>query len=224
MTITIHKLSAYRLYGKIKFINHIMNKKRKINEIFRSLQGEGANTGCSAVFVRFSGCNLKCPFCDTKHQDGEWLSDEDIIARVKEHPSELVVLTGGEPSLWIDSDFIRQLKEAVGRKICIETNGTHPLPSGIDWITLSPKMGLSPEDLSIVIPYADEIKVVDCGQNLDEYFKMPQRVEGTLMYLQPCYVPDPTERDTNIQRTISKVEEDPRWRLSAQLHRLLNFR
>ena len=101
---------------------------RKINEIFYSLQGEGFHTGTPALFIRFSGCNLKCSFCDTKHEEGEWMSDEDIVAKAKECPAKMVVLTGGEPSLWIDEAFVEKLHQA-GKYVCIETNGTHPIPT-----------------------------------------------------------------------------------------------
>ena len=112
---------------------------RKINEIFYSLQGEGFHTGTPALFIRFSGCNLKCSFCDTKHEEGEWMSDEDIVAKAKECPAKMVVLTGGEPSLWIDEAFVEKLHQA-GKYVCIETNGTHPIPDSVDWITCSPKL------------------------------------------------------------------------------------
>ena len=79
---------------------------RKINEIFYSLQGEGFHTGTPAVFVRFSGCNLKCSFCDTQHEEGVWMSDEEILAEVGKYPAMTVILTGGEPSLWIDREFV----------------------------------------------------------------------------------------------------------------------
>lgn len=79
---------------------------RKINEIFYSLQGEGFHTGTPAVFVRFSGCNLKCSFCDTQHEEGVWMSDEEILAEVGKYPAVTVILTGGEPSLWIDREFV----------------------------------------------------------------------------------------------------------------------
>ena len=79
---------------------------RKINEIFYSLQGEGYHTGTPAVFIRFSGCNLKCPFCDTQHEDGILMSDEDIVTEVSRYPAATVILTGGEPSLWIDREFV----------------------------------------------------------------------------------------------------------------------
>ena len=79
---------------------------RKINEIFYSLQGEGFHTGTPAVFVRFSGCNLKCSFCDTQHEEGVLMSDEEILAEVVKYPAVTVILTGGEPSLWIDREFV----------------------------------------------------------------------------------------------------------------------
>ena len=84
---------------------------RKINEIFYSLQGEGFHTGTPATFVRFSGCNLKCHFCDTQHEEGILMTDEDILQEVLKHPTRMVILTGGEPSLWIDAAHIRILHD-----------------------------------------------------------------------------------------------------------------
>ena len=107
---------------------------RKINEIFYSLQGEGYHTGTPAVFIRFSGCNLKCDFCDTRHEEGEMMTDEDIVNEIGKYPAVMVILTGGEPSLWIDDAFIDLLHRA-GKYVCIETNGTKPLPVAIDWAT-----------------------------------------------------------------------------------------
>ena len=198
---------------------------RKINEIFYSLQGEGHHTGYPSVFIRFSGCNLQCPFCDTRHNDGVAMTDTDIIHAVNLYKADWVILTGGEPSLWIDSDFIRLLHQATGKKIAIETNGTNPLPEGIDWITVSPKTGIAdmvgnPE---IRVDRADEIKVVDTGQDLDAYFDLPCRGESTLMYLQPCYVADSRIRESNTLRTVRRVLEDPRWTLSLQTHRYLGI-
>ena len=136
-------------------------KTYRINEIFYSLQGEGCHTGRAAVFVRFSGCNLKCPFCDTDFKAyremtvddiiaavSEWracgfvvleMTVDDIIAAVSEwRACGFVVLTGGEPSLQVDESLIEALHHE-GFYIAIETNGTCPLPSAIDWVTLSPK-------------------------------------------------------------------------------------
>lgn len=198
---------------------------RKINEIFYSLQGEGHHTGYPSVFIRFSGCNLQCPFCDTSHDEGVYMSDDDIFHAVNLYSASWIVLTGGEPALHIDADFIKMLKKATGKKVAIETNGTVALPEGIDWITLSPKNGISGEEEGAVpvIPYANEIKVVDLGQPLEPYFNMPCKGEDTLMYLQPCYVEDKKERESNRLHTLSRVLADPRWTLSVQLHRFLNI-
>lgn len=204
---------------------------RLINEIFHSLQGEGRHTGVSSVFVRFSGCNLNCPFCDTDHFPGKLMSDEEILATIRNFSARWVVLTGGEPGLKIDRDFIDKIHQS-GKKVAIETNGTSPLPDNIDWVTCSPKIGISgtsgtgsdglPID-SVRITHADEIKVVDTGQDLEKYFSLPCRTEETLMYLQPCYVEDPQQRRLNIERTVSRVLNDPRWTLSLQTHRFIDI-
>ena len=197
---------------------------RKINEIFYSLQGEGHHTGYPSVFIRFSGCNLECPFCDTQHEDGVYMSDDDIIHAVNLYTASWIVLTGGEPALHIDSGFVRMLKRATGKKVAVETNGTVPLPEEIDWVTVSPKEGIcGGEGGEIKIEKADEIKVIDVGQNLAPYFELPCRKEATLMYLQPCYVEDERQRESNRLRTLSRVLADPRWTLSVQLHRYLGI-
>ena len=96
---------------------------RKINEIFYSLQGEGHHEGYPSVFVRFSGCNLNCSFCDTAHTEGIYMDDDAIIRAINLYSADWVVLTGGEPAMWIDEDFIHLLKRATGKKIAIEAVG-----------------------------------------------------------------------------------------------------
>lgn len=197
---------------------------RKVNEIFYSLQGEGHHSGYPSVFIRFSGCNLHCPFCDTRHGDGIQMSDEDLIRAVNLYKADWVVLTGGEPTLQIDEEFVHLLRRATGKKVAIETNGSRPVPANIDWVTVSPKEGLAegcgqqPGERK-----ADEIKVVDCGQELEPYFSSPWRQKSTLMYLQPCYVPDEQEFRDNRLRTVRRILDDPRWTLSLQTHRYLEI-
>lgn len=197
---------------------------RKINEIFYSLQGEGRHAGMPGIFIRFSGCNLRCPFCDTDHFNETEMSDDEIFKAAVRYPGNWIILTGGEPALHIDDTFISNLKKATGKKIAIETNGTIPLPRGIDWVTVSPKTGISGGGADEVrIYHADEIKVVDLGQDLEPYFHLPCRAADTLMYLQPCYIADKKKRESNLRRTIDRVLADPRWNLSVQLHRYLNI-
>ena len=198
---------------------------RRINEIFYSLQGEGHHTGYPSVFIRFSGCNLQCPFCDTDHSDGMLMDDETIIHAIKLYKADWIVLTGGEPGLWIDEEFIHLLRRATGKKVAIETNGTCKLPAGLDWVTVSPKQGICGDDAAgeVVVDYADEIKVIDTGQDLDQYFSLPCKGEHTLMYLQPCYTEDEKEFKRNRLRTVRRVLADPRWTISVQIHRYLQI-
>ena len=180
---------------------------RKINEIFYSLQGEGYHTGTPAVFIRFSGCNLKCSFCDTRHEEGVLMSDDEIIAEVGKYPAVTVILTDGEPSLWIDEVFIDRLHQA-GKYVCIETNGTNPLPQNIDWVTCSPKQGVK-----LGITRMDEVKVVYEGQDIEVYELLP----AEYFFLQPCSC-------SNIAETVACVMQHPKWRLSLQTHKLIDIR
>ena len=194
----------------------------KINEIFYSLQGEGYNTGTASVFIRLSGCNLRCDFCDTRHEEGMMMSLPEIVEQVMRYPdAPLIVLTGGEPSLWIDEDFVKDLKAMTGKRIAIETNGTHHLPHGIDWVTLSPKSGIGNSgDAPVVLTRCDELKVVYLGQDLAQY----DSIEATHRFLQPCWTDDPEKRQRNLQATVQAVMEHPQWRLSLQTHRLLGIK
>ena len=153
------------------------------------------------------------------------MTDEEIFREVNSYPAHMIVLTGGEPSLWIDSEFIFKLKSVTCKNVAIETNGTNPLPQGIDWITVSPKTGMSDMgDSEVVCEYADELKVVDIGQDLDQYFSLNCVTSKTRMLLQPCHIDDPVQCEKNTRQTIRRVLEDPRWRLSLQTHRYIGVR
>jgi organic radical activating enzyme len=193
----------------------------KVNEIFHSLQGEGYNTGTASVFIRLSGCNLSCPFCDTHHERGTMMSLPQIAEQVMRYPTApLIVLTGGEPSLWIDDDFVAGLKQMTGKRIAIETNGTHPLPHGLDWVTLSPKTGIGGSDgIPVVLTRCDELKVVYLGQDLAQY----DNITASHRYLQPCWVDDEEQCRSNMQATVQAVLDNPQWRLSLQTHRILGI-
>lgn len=194
----------------------------KINEIFFSLQGEGFHTGTPAVFVRYSGCNLRCAFCDTQHQEGKPMSLQAIIEEINHYPlASLVVLTGGEPSLFIDEAFVEALKLQTGKRIAIETNGTRPLPKNLDWVTFSPKTGFEGGDQEpCVLRECDELKVVYLGQDLSKY----DGIQAAHRFLQPCFSEDEAERQVNMKACVEAVLQHPGWRLSLQTHRILNIR
>ncbi len=190
-------------------------KSYRVNEIFYSLQGEGAHTGRPAAFVRFSGCNLRCPFCDTDFHSFTTMSGDEILRQLLDYPTRYVVLTGGEPALQVDDDLVNLLHQA-GYTIAIETNGTHPLPDGIDWVTVSPK-----EESTVVLTHADELKVVYIGQKVEHY---TQTIDAPQHFLQPCS----QERDgvltDNREEVVDYCLQHPHWRLSLQMHKILNIR
>ena len=206
-----------------------------VKEIFYTLQGEGANTGMPAVFCRFAGCNLwsgrekdrasaVCRFCDTEFVGTDGLgggrfatADELAIAVEAAWPDawtahRLVVCTGGEPLLQLDGCLVDAL-HARGFRIAIETNGTLPVPDGIDWICVSPK-----ENAPLVVMRGDELKLVYPQESA-----APERFEGLdfrHFSLQPM---DGPSRELNSRLALEYCKSHPRWRLSLQVHKLLGI-
>lgn len=193
----------------------------KINEIFYSIQGEGYNAGCAAVFVRFSGCNLQCPFCDTQHTEGTFMTVDEICKEISQYPATLVVLTGGEPSLFVDEQLCNAI-HSLGKRIAMETNGTRPITVSIDHITCSPKFEYCPDvDAHLCIDRIDELKVIFTGNN---DMSLYENIKANHYYLQPCDTGD-AERNKNIvQQTLDYILQHPKWMLSMQLHKILNVR
>jgi len=206
-----------------------------VKEIFYTLQGEGANAGKPAVFCRFAGCNLWsgleedrstaiCRFCDTdfigthgagggKFSTSAQLAD--AIARqwpAGDVDHRFVVLTGGEPGLQLDSPLVNAL-HSCGFKIAIETNGTVALPSGIDWICVSPKAGTKLVTLS-----GDELKLV--YPQLDAAPDRFENLSFSNFFLQPMDGPDKLE---NTSLAVEYCRRNPKWRLSIQTHKILGI-
>lgn len=192
-------------------------KKYRVNDIFYSLQGEGRNTGRAAVFVRFSGCNLKCPFCDTDFSTYDEMTAEEIVAATKklvpEHDSQsvLCVLTGGEPTLQVDEPLIDALHEAYD-EVAMESNGTNEPPRNLDWLTVSPKE-------KVIVRKCNELKCIFDEQTVVDDLG----IDADYYYLQPCDTGD-AERNAQIMaRCIAYIEQHPQWRLSLQTHKIINI-
>lgn len=193
-------------------------------EIFESIQGEGFQTGRLATFVRFGGCNLRCPWCDTPEAlgvDGSRpMALEELMAAIIENSNgRYIVLTGGEPGLQDLPPLIEQL-HSNGFSVGIETNGTQVLPSTLDWVTVSPKppvYRMVPESAAM----ASELKlVVDENLELDTVRRLWSACGHTLpMILQPegC-------RAEMAEKIMAWLKIEPRWRLGVQLHKILRFR
>ncbi|MCQ2244332.1 MAG: 7-carboxy-7-deazaguanine synthase QueE [Bacteroidaceae bacterium] len=188
----------------------------RVNEIFYSLQGEGLHTGTPAVFLRLSGCNLKCPFCDTQHEEFTEMTEQEIVEQVSAFPARVVVVTGGEPLLQLTAS-LTQLLHSAGFAIHIETNGSRKLPEGaeLDWITCSPKEGGA-----VIIQRIDELKVVFMGQDMSQY----DSLNATEYRLQPLDSGNEQQNRLNVESTIDYILKHPKWKLSLQTHKILNVR
>lgn len=206
-----------------------------VKEIFYTLQGEGANAGRPAVFCRFAGCNLwsglerdretaQCTFCDTDFVGldgpggGRFANAEALAQACADAAGEaelnglLIVLTGGEPMLQLDAPLVNAL-HAKGFQIAIETNGTLPVISGLDWVCVSPKAGTE-----VVQRSGDELKLVfpQAGLAPSDIVSWP----FAHRYLQPMDGPSAAE---NTAAAISYCKGNPQWRLSLQTHKLLGI-
>jgi organic radical activating enzyme len=189
----------------------------KLNEIFFSLQGEGAWTGVPMVFVRLAGCSMGCSFCDSKFSWGKGISvsEEDILNSISIYPCERVCITGGEP---LEQDLSNLLKILRKRKykIHLETNGAHQIPKGFDWITVSPKKYYLMQN----IIKADEVKfIITCEDDLKLYEIDVKARPGKLNY----YVP--VSNDLEIAQLIIKhIQERSDIRLGWQLQKTVQFK
>lgn len=212
-----------------------------VKETFYTLQGEGARTGRAAVFCRFVGCNLwsgrevdraeaACRFCDTDFvgTDGIGGGRFDSAAALAAHVAAVwvagageaagvtayVVFTGGEPTLQLDAALCEAL-HARGFEIAIETNGTRPVPAGVDWICVSPK----PRS-QIVQRRGDELKLVYPQPEPEVQPAVFAAWDFAHFFLQPL---DDARRVDHTTAAARYCLSHPRWRLSLQTHKLVGL-
>jgi 7-carboxy-7-deazaguanine synthase len=209
-----------------------------VKEIYYTLQGEGAQTGRPAVFLRFAGCNLWsgreedraraiCNFCDTEFVGtdgpggGIFRTAADLAAAVRAawpvsavSDNPLVVCTGGEPLLQLDDGAIDAL-HAAGFEIAVETNGTLRAPHGLDWVCVSPKASAK-----VVLTSGDELKLVYPQAEPEAQPEMFAGMQFSHYFLQPM---DSADRDANVQAAIRYCLENPHWKLSLQTHKIVGI-
>jgi len=183
-----------------------------INEIFYSLQGEGAYAGAPVIFIRLSGCNLACDFCDTRHQIGTEMSLEDIFKGIIHWPSMILVITGGEPTLQWTRECYDYFKGR-GYRIHIETNGTSE-DVFADWVTVSPK----PSADYRILCRADEIKIVWNGTQ-GQIARQMIGYKKAIQWLMPM-----DNADQHIKTAITYCKEHPTWRLAYRIQTALKLR
>ena len=204
-----------------------------VKELFLTLQGEAGQAGKAAVFCRFSGCNLWsgreedraqaiCQFCDTDfvgmngEGGGRFATPQALAAAASAlwlgGEERLVVCTGGEPMLQLDSDLIEAF-HAAGFKVAVETNGTLAAPEGIDWICVSPKAGTQ-----LVQTTGQELKLVFPQPGAEP--ELFGHLEFERFWLQPM---DGPNRRANTDGAIDYCLRHPKWRLSVQTHKYLGI-
>lgn len=193
----------------------------KVNEIFYSLQGEGYYTGTPAVFVRLSGCNLKCPFCDTDFSKYTEMTEEQIVDDVCKLSIDchFVVITGGEPTLQ-DTTLLIDMLHQNGYKVAMESNGTRTAPYNVDWLTISPKKSFFKNGGDVVVKKCNELKLVFNGENEPQDFG----IKADHYYLQPCDVKEPNRNLEIINKVVEYIKTNPIWKLSLQTQKILNVR
>jgi len=205
-------------------------KRYSVNEMFFSLQGEGARAGTPNIFVRFSGCNMRCDVqagdkspggfaCDTEFESGRLMTGAQIVAGVlKLAPSASVgvIFTGGEPALQLNKALVDALRKAGFGPLCIETNGTIDVsPLGLDWISLSPKVA----EHAVRVKKCDEIRYVrGQGQGIPR----PSAKAGR-KFISPAFAGDALDAET-LKWCVDLVKANPDWALSVQQHKTWGIR
>ena len=189
-------------------------------EIFESLQGEGRNTGRPAVFVRFAGCNLACPWCDTAVAKRFELPLDELVREIKAHRAKSVILTGGEPTVQAGMDELIDALKREGYWLAVETNGTNePEWLGrLDYVACSPKLEFADR---LRLRRADEVRVVASSEAAVAFCRdLRGRIAATDYYVSPC------DRGGKIDFATAKavLAGLEGWSLSVQLHKILGFR
>lgn len=192
----------------------------KINEMFESIQGEGAHTGEPVIFIRLAGCSMGCEWCDTKYcQEVHYtLTAEQVLNHLEANfIKKPVVISGGEPFEQSIRELIESLKSK-GYTIWIETNGAEEIPSALGdvWYTVSPKKKVLPENLNI----ASEIKlVISNEEDIKKAKRMMSHYNKRLFYLQP-----ESGKEDATKLCVQTCLEDPRFKLSVQVHKLIDIK
>lgn len=194
--------------------------KYKLVEIFESLQGEGRNTGRPCVFVRFAGCNLACPWCDTDVGGRFSMTLEELLSEIATYKAKTVVLTGGEPTLIEGAPELVAALKKLGYYIAVETNASIDAAwlQFVDYVACSPKAEF-PE--KIALRKANEVRVVASNDRVIEFCKkVKDLIEADDYYVSPC------DHDGEIDFATAKsvLNQLEGWSLSVQLHKILGFR
>ncbi|MDL2256757.1 7-carboxy-7-deazaguanine synthase QueE [Bacteroidales bacterium OttesenSCG-928-I14] len=191
----------------------------KVNEIFYSLQGEGGRQGEASIFIRLSGCNLKCDFCDTSHEEGVFMTEQEILDSISKYPCRWIVWTGGEPSLQLNDDILRYFHDK-GYFQAVESNGHYPLSDLFDYKVVSPK-GKNIDYARLKNANVEEVRLpVNKGDIIPEISSLPKAKH---YFLSPVFLSEETRTQGNIAYCVSYIMQNTNWHLSLQIHKLIGI-
>jgi organic radical activating enzyme len=202
--------------------NTVISNSLPVIEHFYTVQGEGYFSGTPAYFIRLAGCDVGCPWCDTKVswniKNNHYISLNEIIKSVVSFPSVYTVITGGEP-LMHKLDQLCEFLHNSGKKTLLETSGAYPLSGSWDWICLSPKKNKPPENE--IIKKAHELKIVIADlDDFDWALEYSHRVNPDCkLFLQPEW----SVFRRIIPLVIEFVKQNPNWKISLQLHKFMRI-
>ncbi|HKJ40699.1 MAG TPA: 7-carboxy-7-deazaguanine synthase QueE [Sunxiuqinia sp.] len=195
-----------------------------VNEIFYSLQGEGARAGSPNVFIRLSKCNLNCWFCDTEFESGEYYTLNQLLKEISQYPCKNIIWTGGEPALQLSDEIVGFFKHH-GYYQAIETNGTKPVPRNLDFVTCSPKQ-VTAEQLKLNFP--NGVSEMKCIFHESPEYDIADLPTASHYYLSPVFLGEEKDRmkmDGEIlNNCIEYIKQNPGWQLSIQQHKIWNIR
>lgn len=206
-----------------------MSKSLQINDLFWTLQGEGRWSGHRALFVRMPYCNYDCPWCDTEYDNYTPWSEESFIAFAKQEPSRFAVLTGGEPTLHKDTPRIISLLKKEGFYIACETNGSAPIPEGIDFPTISPKKFTKGKLPPYYIHPDNWTRAREWKYVVDQDFDFSVLNKHALSKNSPpsevvySLSPEFSHMADNVEKIINYIQQHPQWCLSLQTHKWIHI-
>lgn len=193
-----------------------------VMEHFYTLQGEGYYTGNAAYFVRLAGCDIGCTWCDVKEswtvEKSQLIEIDKLIKVIKSTFTPIVVITGGEPTMYNLAPFVQKLKDEK-IKVNIETAGVYPITGDLDWICLSPKKFKKPlnenyrlaHELKVIVYHPSDLKWAEQ--------EAEKTAEHCRLYLQPEW----SKKEKLLPQIIDYVKDNPKWKLSLQTHKYIDI-
>lgn len=206
----------------MKNTEKLLRSSWPIMESFYTIQGEGHHSGRAAYFIRTAGCDVGCVWCDVKES---WeaglhpvLTIDEIIKEVEKHPTDFVVITGGEPTMYALKLLVEALQK-LGKEVAIETSGTNTLDVPVDWYCFSPKKFKAPVEEAY--EKADELKIIVFNKSdlqwAEEHAKKVNK--NCLLYLQPEW----SKEEKMLPLIIDYIKKNPQWKVSLQTHKYMNI-